>query len=76
MNPTEGHVINGKHTKPGDKVHYTASDGQKHEATVDSLFGSSANLTAKVKGQPQKFTSVPHSAVGGTHTWDHAPSED
>lgn len=69
------HIVNGKPTQAGDKVRYTARDGQQHEATIDNLHGTSADLTATVNGTPKKFTTVQHSTVGGVHTWDHAPSQ-
>lgn len=66
-----GHEVNGKRTAPGDKVHYTSQSGQQHEATVDKLDGDFADLTVHEDGAPKKYTAVPHSAVGGVHTWDH-----
>jgi len=69
-----GHTVNGKHTAPGHAVHYTSSDGQQHNATIDHVAATGhANLTTH---DGRQFTSVPHSAMGGAHTWDHAPSDE
>lgn len=71
----EQHKVNGKATKVGDHVHYTALDGSKHKATIDALSGNMANLTAMVNGNQQVHLSVQHSPHGVLHTWDHMDSE-
>lgn len=53
------------------KAHYTDQAGRKHEAVIDKLNGDNADLTVDIDGQQQKLSAVPHSAVGGVHTWDH-----
>jgi hypothetical protein len=70
-----GHTVNGKHTKVGDSVHYTASDGNKHKAQITALSGNHADLSATIDGQAHTFTAIPHSAEGSAHTWDHEEDE-
>jgi len=67
------YTSSGKQPKlqAGHTVRYTAHDGRQHDAVVESMSGDMANLAATIDGQHQKFTSVPHSATGGAHTWDH-----
>jgi len=67
-----GHVINGKHTAPGHTVHYTDPQNQQHEATIEDL---TPHGVAHLKTHDgTHHASVPHSATGGVHTWNHVPS--
>jgi hypothetical protein len=65
-------TVNGKPTKDSDAVIFTGHDGRQHRATIETLSGHIADLTATVDGHMQKFPSVPHSATGGNYTWNHA----
>jgi hypothetical protein len=66
------HTVNGKQTTKGMTIHYIDQNGARHQGVIDEVQDNgSADLTVNVGGQQRTFENVPHSAGGGTHTWDH-----
>jgi plastocyanin len=61
-----------KSPKEGDTVLYTAPDGRTHNATIDKLSGTVADLTVNVDGNAQKVAGASRSEHGGPNTWDIA----
>jgi hypothetical protein len=68
----EVHTINGRPTKVGDAVHYSPTSGIPRKATIKAL---EPDGRADLEDEDQHtYAAVPHSAMGGSHTWDHAQS--
>lgn len=62
---------------PGLVVRYTTRLGETQPASIESIEEDTlrATLSANVDGRWSRFAGVPHSADGGSNTWDYAPKE-